>query len=327
MPTLIITNGDSAADLLQVAPDVTADTYLPWRDMLHSGPLTYSDDAAAFYVPRLDFFEAFGVERDGVRADFEARERLLADNRAFERIEIWLEHDLYDQLQLVQILDSLSRLHGRTDGIFLVQSDDYLGKQTPETVGRFADLQVPVADTTFRAATALWRILCQCDPTGIYETAKTPVDGFPHMQAAFGRFLEELPGLDGITRTQRTVLKLIAEGESVPKHLFGIAQAREDAAFFGDLGFFAELDAVSFCPASLVEGLPEPSRDAINVGSAQRNAYLNARVGLTDFGRAVYADSADFLSRNPIDRWWAGTHLKSGSVWRYDKESDRLLAP
>ena len=47
-----------------------------------------------------------------------------------DEIVLWFEHDLYDQLQLVQVLDGLSALRGPP--ISLVCEAEYLGKWRPE---------------------------------------------------------------------------------------------------------------------------------------------------------------------------------------------------
>ena len=46
----------------------------------------------------------FGIEFGEIAADFAARDAVLSAHSGFDRIELWFEHDLYDQLQLVQVL-------------------------------------------------------------------------------------------------------------------------------------------------------------------------------------------------------------------------------
>src|SRR4030095_4862754 len=53
----------------------------------------------------------FGGEGDyaGLRLEFAERDRTLARFRDHDETVLWFEHDLYDQLQLFQLLDWLSR--------------------------------------------------------------------------------------------------------------------------------------------------------------------------------------------------------------------------
>jgi hypothetical protein len=76
---------------------------LTWRDILHEGPVP------AVPGPRLRELRArflageSGLSYDEVRAELESRDDALA---AADRLVLWFEHDLYDQLQLVQVLAS-----------------------------------------------------------------------------------------------------------------------------------------------------------------------------------------------------------------------------
>ncbi|MCP4382335.1 MAG: hypothetical protein GY798_13130, partial [Hyphomicrobiales bacterium] len=94
MPTLIITNGDSAADLLAEAG--RDGVILPWRDVLHEGPITagsldaLSVSRAAFLAHRLR------LDPDEVLTSFVERDTLIRGHAGFDRVELWFEHDLYD---------------------------------------------------------------------------------------------------------------------------------------------------------------------------------------------------------------------------------------
>src|SRR2546423_12861085 len=95
MSELIITNGDSAANLLAAAG--RTGRILPWRDVLHEGPILPVLDACT--MARVDYLsDRFRIERADVAADFGARDAILKAHAGFDRVELWFEHDLYDQL-------------------------------------------------------------------------------------------------------------------------------------------------------------------------------------------------------------------------------------
>src|SRR4051812_31268852 len=81
---------------------------VPWRDVLHEGPVPPLSPAElrpvrAEYLSRLGPPTAADIE-----ADLRARdERLGAALESGEPVVLWFEHDLYDQLQLIQILAGL----------------------------------------------------------------------------------------------------------------------------------------------------------------------------------------------------------------------------
>src|SRR5664279_1697623 len=100
MANLILTNGDGAAELLRLAGRTA--TILPWRDVLHEGPIvggaleTCSAERVAYLARR------FRIEPDEIATDFAERDRIVRAHADFDSIELWFEHDLYDQLQLLQ---------------------------------------------------------------------------------------------------------------------------------------------------------------------------------------------------------------------------------
>ena len=102
--TLHVTNGDSTVMTLK---ELGIDA-LPWRDALHEGPV----------VPGRSDLRARAMGGDP--AEFEARDRALADHDG--DIVLWFEADLYDQLQIAEIL---SRLEGRE--VALRQIGEHVG--------------------------------------------------------------------------------------------------------------------------------------------------------------------------------------------------------
>src|SRR3954462_12668608 len=104
------TNGDAIVpEIESVAPD---DPVLPWRDILHEGPVPGGLDDQLLRSERAAFLARSGWG-DGVTLLelFERRDRKLLRGADERELWLWFEDDLYDQLQLLQILDLLGR-HG-----------------------------------------------------------------------------------------------------------------------------------------------------------------------------------------------------------------------
>lgn len=323
MPTLIITNGDSAAGCLKAADDVEADEILPWRDVLHFGPLEATDDWFEFAETRaafLSIFEDYHVVRDG----FAERDAIVAGQGEFDRIEIWLEHDLYDQLQLVQILDRLGRQSGRTEGVFIVQADDHLGQFSPEDIGRFASGIRPVTGAVVALAARAWDALTRTTPEHVAALAADPMPDLPFLQAALIRFLEELPGTNGLSRSEQQILDHLAADPSSAAELFGKVWHDEEAAFMGDLLVFHLLDGLQHCRKPLIAGLPSAWPAP---GSDGQKEWTRSRLSVTQYGESVRTDNHDRYVENEIDLWWGGTCLEPGNIWRYDRRAGVLIAP
>jgi hypothetical protein len=162
-----------------------------------------------------------------------------------------------------------------------------------------------VTDEDTAGAQRAWEAVRRADPRGLVEVRLDPPPSRPFLAAALGRLLEELPDVnDGLSRTERQVLELLADGQLLTGALFVASQDREDAPFHADawiLRTLAELTPL----VSLTEGSAE----------------------ITDAGRRVLAGDDDRVELLGIDRWVGGTHLVPGAVWRWDTAASALVAP
>ncbi|MCV6546315.1 MAG: DUF1835 domain-containing protein [Cohaesibacter sp.] len=322
MKTLIITNGDSAADLLKEAG--IGDMVLPWRDVLHEGPIPDADDDLFAKIRSKHHATGSNQSAKNIFQEFRDRNQTLQQHQEFERIELWFEHDLYDQLQILQSLDHLARLK-RVHSVFLVQAPTYLGTQKPDTIGRFKELGLPVLDSMFSFASKAWDAYrTNKAPEHINAIRQGPIPGFPFMGQALKRCLEELPGKDGLSRTQRQILYTLNRGINRPGMLFAQVLNMEEAAFLGDWGFFRILSDLQFCPRPALTGLPQEFKPKIFANDDQRKEFITAQVHLTEFGKQVLDQKADFLMENGLHRWWGGCELTSANHWRWDEENATL---
>lgn len=323
MPDLILTNGDTAADLLAAAGFEA--TILPWRDVLHEGPVVPAQSLEALSEIRAGYLaQRFDLEFAAIRAEFGARDAILRSHARFDNIAVWLEHDLYDQLQLIQILDFFCG-EGRGDGLSLVQADDFLGQQTPASIRRFAVREQKIGPELLSAGRQAFAAVAAATPETVFA-AEGSWPLLPHLGPALDRFLQELPAPgSGLTRSEATALELIAEFKVAPGALFREALRREEAAFMGDWSFFRILDDLAFAAEPLVSGLS--GRFPAAADGPEAASYLAAALDLTPLGRAVLAGESDHIAINGVDRWWGGTRLSGADCWRYDRQEDALLPP
>jgi hypothetical protein len=318
MSTLVITNGDTAADLIVAAGHGTE--VLSWRDVLHEGPIVRAPlgEATARRVAWLA--SRFGLDASEIAEDFAERDDTIRRHAEFERVELWFEHDLFDQLQLVQVLDTFASL-GRTDGLVLVQADSFLGAERAETILRFADRARAITRDDFATGQAVWTDLASPTPEAITVRLDTVSAAFPYLRPALRRFLEELPAPgSGLSRAEQTALEGISAGTTTPGDLFAEMIGQEEAAFMGDWSFFHLLDDLATCEVPLITGL-------LPRGESYADSMRNSDLALTMAGDDVLAGEDDHVALSGLDRWWAGTHLHGRSVWRFDRGDHALLAP
>jgi hypothetical protein len=320
---LIITNGDCAGNILRRALPGTE--VLPWRDVLNEGPVPRTDTLAELTALRAEYLAGDGGELDLVRGLLDARDRGLAHSAAFKRVVLWFEHDLYDQLQLLQLLDWFHQnpLEGNT--LRLVQAGDFLGNQTPESILAFRGAEREVTAGQLSLASEAWDAFRAPTPELWAALLERDLSNLPFLKPAVRRMLEELPGPNGLSRTEQQMLEALAPGNITPPALFAAVQQKEEAVFIGDLSFWRLLDGLALADEPLVEGLvnaPFRPEDA-----EARTTYLHSGLRLTPLGEDVQASGADHAAHNRIDRWWGGTHLTNEALWRFDPAAGRLLSP
>jgi hypothetical protein len=214
---LHITNGDAAVPMLQEA---VGGEILPWRDVLHEGPVR----AAWSPAERADFIAgAFHAERGRVLESFRERDAALA--REHDEVVLWFEHDLYDQLQLIQRLDWFAA-HPHPK-LSLVCEAEYLGPMAPARAADLFARRSRVTGGQLAEGRQAWRAFTAPDPHGL---ERVPCSHLRFLGAALRRHLEELPWAgDGLSRTERAILR------SLPGDCSGIfAAIREDPAYLGD---------------------------------------------------------------------------------------------
>jgi hypothetical protein len=211
---LHITNGDCAVAVLS---QVVQGTILPWRDVLHEGPVRAGLPLEELSRERAGFIAQAGWGAlSEVERQFQERDRAFREAGRHDEIVLWFEHDLYDQLQLIQVLDGLSDLRGPP--ISLVCEAEYLGRMAPERAAELFALRGPVLRKHLQDAQAAWRAFRSPDPFAI-EAVKAP--SLPFLGAALRRHLEEFPWTtDGLSRTERQILQ---------------GDTREEPAFMGDV--------------------------------------------------------------------------------------------
>jgi hypothetical protein len=188
-----------------VLSKVVSGTFLPWRDVLHEGPVRAGLSLEELSAERARFIEdAFGVEAE---EQFRARDAAFRKARQHDEIVLWFEHDLYDQLQLIQVLDALGDRPGPP--VTLVCEAEYLGTMAPERAAELFSLRNPVTRRHIAEATRAWAAFRSPDPR---EVEKVRAAALPFLEPALRRHLQELPWTtDGLSLLQRNILNGVRE--------------------------------------------------------------------------------------------------------------------
>lgn len=324
---LIITNGDSAVARLREA-GIEAE-FLPWRDALHDGPVPGGLLLEALSIVRAQFLaKEFGLPLTDVIRQFANRDALARNHGQYERVELWFEHDLYDQLQLIELLNFFAE-EQRAEALFLVQADDHLATQSADSLHTLAETAHPVDPVQVEAAKRCWAAFTASTPEKLAALSLADLPALPHLAPALRRLLHELPAVtSGLSLTEERALSALAQDPQTVSELFAATQAQETARFLGDAPFFRRLDGLAFAAHPLIAGLEFRSvREAGSTATADRARFAAMPVRITETGRDALAGRFDHAVENTIDRWLGGTHVTTKNMWRRDETGRLAVAP
>jgi uncharacterized protein DUF1835 len=328
--TLHVTNGDSAGNTLRQT--ALGGAVLPWQDVLHEGPVP-AGPRRELLQARAAFLAACGWgSRRSILASLEDRDRQLVQAlKDGQQVVLWFEHDLYDQLQLADVL----ALAVPVDTPELIVVDSFpgrpgfrgLGELTADELETLWPGRVPVSQDTLAAAVSAWAAVRHPDPSALAAAAGADMPGLPFLRPALLRLLEELPAPgDGLSGTERRALQAIANGAATPAATFLAEQDLEPAPFLGDAWFFRALTGLGTGPDRLVEtqaGDPLPPPPPLG----DPRAFARLPLRLTDTGQRVLNGRADRVALLGLDRWLGGTHLTPATAWRWDPDARLLVRP
>ncbi len=337
MQILHVTNGDVAADSL--AQTGLEGDILPWRDVLHDGPVRPDADRRAFAEERVAFLadRRWGTPA-ALRATFAERDARLDACTAADAIVLWFEPDLYDQLQLMQVLARLShRAESERPAISIVPADHLLGPLSPERYPPLFAHRRPIREEDCVEGRAAWEAFTASSPETLGRLAGAQRRGprsyadddavrVPHLSAALRRLLEEYPSEDqGLSRSERQICEALEPGRITLEKLFPAAHhATESWPWLGDLSFAWYVERLSQGARPLITH-DNGSRVLMTPDRTGSRRHWERQVMLTPFGREVLRTRADAIDGVGLDRWIGGVHLTPNQPWRWQATTGTLV--
>jgi len=314
---LIITNGDSAVSVMQEAA-IPGD-YLPWRDVLHNGPVPADLNWEELFEVRADFIIAQGWGKpEDIKQGFNERDAKLKSFREYEQVQLWFEHGLYDQLQILQILDWFS--DQETGGVELSMNctEQYLGMSTPDEMKSLLKYEEPVTQKQLSLAKQAWAAFRAPTPEQWSALLDQDTSALPFLSDAILRLLEEYPAVsDGLGRTARTALRIIAEGETNLWKIFEGYQETEERRFLGDSCFWMILNQMTASsPPCLIQ---------LDGGTLNLPVHRDEVVNITQTGLDLLDGKINWHDLHRIDEWIGGVHLTPDNLWYWSKDMGRIV--
>ena len=293
---LHVTNGDSVVHSFRDGG--IAGTYLPWRDVLHDGAVPHRETLEQMSDVRAKEINRPGGygDYDSLRAEFAKRDATLASFREHDETVLWFEHDLYDQLQLLQILDWFSRQDLTGVRLSMIQIGSHpevtpfygLGQLTGTQLAALLPARQPVTKRQLEIGRNAWTAFRSPEPSALSPFAERSDAEMPFLQAAIARWLEEFPSeRDRLSRMERELLTAAREGDATRESLF-LAACRMEPWPWGDNSVYRRIDGLTEAHALEVRG----------------DKHV-----LTDYGRRLLAADRDAVGARTVDTWLGGAHV------------------
>jgi hypothetical protein len=295
-----------------------------WADPLHEGPVPAGVSDEELVRIRSRFLSDDGrLPVDPVN-DLE-RWRSVIERADYDELVLWYEHDLFDQVNLLQLLSYLASHGFESAKVSMVCIGSFpgrpafkgLGELTPREIAPLLDVRQPVTRAQYALAKRGWDAFRAPDPTAIEDVLREDTSPLPFLADALRRFLEDYPWTtDGLSRTERRLLQLAQE----PIKLwtaFPKMQEGERAYYIADGSFWEIATELSSATPPLV---------MVDAVASANQALPHGTVVTTPFGRDVLDGRADRIERCGIDRWMGGVHLQgSGPLRRWYPDEARLV--
>ena len=253
-----------------------------------------------------------------VSGDFAERDRVIQHLDYFDEIVLWFEDDLYDQLQLIQLLDFLGSSAGKKKTLSLIQVDGYIPPLSAAKLKQLDEKRSRVTPEQLDLARRAWRAFGSGDPATIEALLDEKTSALPYLASALSRHLEEFPAVGtGLSRSEREALTAIEEGHKTPVAAFLEVAKKQESIFLGDIVFYSYLERLSGNKNALVTWTDGTA--VVSPSSERSREFVDGELKLTPLGREVLGGKRDWQSINTDSRWLGGVEIRPGGTgWRWD---------
>ncbi len=317
-----VTDGDVALELLRAGG--VEGSVIAWRDVLHEGPVPALPSLEALSRVRGHFIASCGwANAADVTEAFTSRDAQFRHAAAHDEVVLWFEADLYDQLQLLQILDCFGSETNYQGNISLVEIDGCFGRLKPDDVPDLVNSRTPISADAVAVAADIWTAFRSDTPEKLRDRVDGDLAAVPYLRDALQRHFQEYPWIgDGLTRSERQILSKLSDRPKTPAQLFRPCLEDEERQFLGDAVFLWLMRQLGAHDHALIEFMPRGGQ--ITTGFA-REAF-DIPVRLTDLGRDVLARRLDWRHLCGRSLWRGGVELSCDNTWRFDPDAGRVVS-
>lgn len=331
MRLLHITNGDNAAELIEQSH--TDDDIIAWRDILYEGPVP-SLPLKELNKIRAEYLSSKGYgDYQIILNDAIGNLHKLENFHDYDEIILWFEHDLYDQLQLIQILDWFAVHPLSKTKLSLISINQFpnvvpfygFGQLSSDQMASLFTQRQTVSTLQLELAKTAWQAFTHTNPQECAALVVKDLSLLPFLKNALLRHLEEFPSLaNGLSRTEQFILSSIKHNSKRLSEIFEQLPIDEGNHYMG-------LGDISFW--HIVKHLDGHRNALLHLDNIEQikntNHHLNlhqVRARLSDLGRKVLTNQQDWIKLSGIDHWRGGAHLTTSHYWRWDGKTLQLFS-
>jgi hypothetical protein len=302
---LNIVNGDRAVEIMKKA-HINGD-FLPWNDFLHEGPVPKSASLHKLSEIRVNFIHQKGIGfLKEVEENFYQRDKLLESYHRYKKIILWFEHDLYDQLQLLQVLSWFQSNKIENIKLTIISTHNYIGECSKDEIVKLLCYEQNIERQHLTLAKKAWSAFQEPNPIAWFQLLNSNTDSLPFLKDSIQRMIEEFPNTrNGLSRSEHQALLTISKEIHNPQEIFNRCQNHEKQKFMGDIIFWKILD--DFIENKII--------------SSKKNGQI---LNITKLGNHLLNGDINYLHIKPIHRWIGGTKLTNDNVWCWNIKKKRI---
>ncbi|PWT87823.1 MAG: hypothetical protein C5B55_14145 [Blastocatellia bacterium] len=300
-----------------------------FRDALIEGPAPAGADAETWRRIRAEHLAGdYGVGLQECLDGLDEQEQVLRSFPDHEEVILWFEHDLFCQLNLIYLLNWFSSVELGQTRLSLINIGEFPGRENFYGLGELDANELAsllpqrreVTGAELKTAANAWHAFSSPDPKAIEHYLATNSSAWPFLKTALTAHLERFPSVaNGLGRIENRCLQLVDSGAERFTDLFSKFWQSESVYGVGDAQVWTTLSQLRDARTPLITS---------NTTAKHLSPELVSETTftITDAGRAVLHNEADFLSYDDIDVWLGGAHLESGKqIWRWDPNTNQLI--
>jgi hypothetical protein len=233
-----------------------------WADALHEGPIADVGDTELVRMRAADIARGLGERVEDVEADLKSWRAAVDADHAYDELVLWFEHDLFDQLNLIQLLTRIGRDRPVQKPVSLVSIDAYRGHPDFKGLGELGAGDIAklfagrrrVTSEQLAVAARAWDAFRSQDRARIESLLLEDTSALPFLARALRRYLDEAPvEPGGLSRSARRLLDQLAHGPIDIHTAWRRMHEGETAFYITDTSFWSLLKGLAGRTPALIE--------------------------------------------------------------------------